>query len=199
MQVASQELIYLEHKLVTVRNGGSIEPNTFAGGSADFQDTLAELIADLDATITQSPSVVTRSGQRAMIEVSREVVYATGQDEAGQPPDFDVRNVGLTIPVTAVAAGIGQIQLQGATELTGVADQSLDDIVSGNRGIPDSSSGFNEEISADSFNVRATDFEGHIGDGNTTVILVAQEDGTSVYHLLFAQRIDPSGQPINSR
>lgn len=199
VQVASQEQIHLVHKLVTVRDGGSIEPGTFAAGGADFQDTLGELIADLDATITQSPSVVTRSGQRAMIEVSREVVYPTGQDEAGQPADFEVRNVGLTIPVTPVAAGIGQIQLQGATELTGVAGQSLDDIVSGSREISDSHSSFDEEISADSFKLHATDFEGHIGDGNTTIILVAQEGGTSVYHILFAQRIDPSGQAINPR
>lgn len=78
---------------------------------AQFDTVLRGLGQLKEADLLSAPKVTTRSGQRAVVEIAREVRYPTEfeKDGAGwKPKSFETRNVGITFEVEPVAGADGQ-------------------------------------------------------------------------------------------
>ena len=153
----------------------------------------------LDSGMRSNQNIVTTIGQRARIEVVREVIYPTGVDANGMPTDFEIRNVGVMIEVEPALAGLDRIVLRGNVNYTTVGDQklvSLFEDADGWAALPqDGTTPFRE----DDFRSHLTDFEGQLFDGNTTVFRAAEDNEINVNQFIHVQQIDASGQPLRDK
>ena len=141
--------------------------------------------------LLSSPTVVTRPGQGAMVEIGREVAYLT-EAANGEPAHVQTRMVGTKLPITPILTGLDRVQLEGAAEFTALGNQTLKSTIGSSVG------GGTEALTGDpnSFRIHATDFSGDLFDGNTATVHAAEENGVSVYQFITARRINPDGTPL---
>lgn len=190
--VAPQAMI--TQNLIRTPPGVELDPHSMT--DPEFQQLIRDVRQTEGVELLSTPSLVTLPGQGAQVEIAREVVFPTELDDSGQPSGFEVANVGLSIPISAVFAGLDRVQLSGATEFTTVGDQSPTQVLGGNGVEPDVPA----HPAPDSVHVHATDFDGHLIDGDTALIEVARDpDGHAIYQFLTTRRITPPRSPPHER
>ena len=155
----------------------------------EFQVAIRGMSQIEGVSLLSAPSVVMTVGQTATIEVIRELVYPVAGENV--EPVFETREVGLTLEITPMLAGLDRVQLSGAIDQTlvdgqelGVAEPSL----------PEAGT----ELGEDSFRSFVADFEGGVFDGDTAGFVSAEEGEVAVYHFITVRRISPSGRPVLS-
>lgn len=182
--------IVLSQKLITTEGGLHFDPQTYANDAA-YQIAIRAMEQREGVDVLSSPTVVTRPGQRAMVEIGREVAYLTEAADGG-PAHVQKRMVGTKLPITPILTGLDRVQLEGAAEFTTLGNQTL------KATIGTSPDGRPEPLAGDpnSFRTHTTDFSGDLFDGNTATVHAAEENGVSVYQFITARRINPDGTPL---
>ena len=182
--------IVLSQKIITTEGQLPFDPQTYATDAA-FQVAMRALAQEKRIDLLSSPTVVTRPGQRAMVEIGREVAYLT-EAANGEPAHVQTRMVGTKLPITPILTGLDRVQLEGAAEFTALGNQTLKSTIGSSVG------GGTEALTGDpnSFRIHATDFSGDLFDGNTATVHAAEENGVSVYQFITARRINPNGTPL---
>ena len=138
---------------------------------------MAQLMRDLAQTngaeLQTLPSVTSRNGQDAAIEITREFTYPA--DESGEK--FEKRNVGKALLMRGDLLGFGQeVDLQ-FTDTTGGIDSSTGKAAFEKR----------TEIADKSFT----------GDGATKLLVQTRPDGSQTVLLYKSQTIDATGRPVH--
>jgi len=172
---------------VGMSEGGTLETQSF--NNADLHAALQELSQMSGASQTSVPSIVTVRGQRANIQVIREVIYPTSIGSAGTPTAYDFANVGISMEVEPVLLlGLDRIELEGHVELVTIGDHTLHDVLRESP-IPAVHQWREEDI-----RTMRTEFGGIIGDGNTATFVGAEEGTDALQQFITVTRIRPDGQ-----
>lgn len=125
------------------------------------------------AELRTLPSVTSRNGQKATIEIVREVIYPT--DESRN--EFETRNVGQVLEMQANLLGFGHEVDLNYTDTTGGIDSAT--------GKP-------------SFNKRTEMADRtYTSDGGSKLVVQTRPDGSRAVLLFKSQTIDATGRPIH--
>jgi hypothetical protein len=119
------------------------------------------------------PSVTSRNGQNATIEMVREFIYPI--DDSGKA--FESRNLGKVLHVQGNLLGFGHEVDLKFTDTTGGIDPGTGTPAFGNR----------TELVDKSYS----------GDGGTKIVVQTRPDGSRTLMFLKSRMIDASGQPIH--
>lgn len=183
--------VYLQSRVVRLDQAGPIAEQILGGG--DVELLLQALNDEGGSSLVSMPSVVTRPGQAARVEIVRETAVA-GSD--GMPV---VEPRGLILDLDPAVEGERQVNLNGSLDLstTGVDGRGevLGLIEAGNDGLWSAV----DDLGASSGDRQVTDFEAVLRRGEAAA-LMAFDDGAGgkVLALVSATLIDPAGQPIDS-
>ncbi|MGI9241965.1 MAG: hypothetical protein ACR2RV_14275 [Verrucomicrobiales bacterium] len=185
---AGQILISFENQMAA--NEIPFEAQTFAD-QAVFQEAVGSLDEDGSRAGVSAPSIVTSNGQRAKVEIIREAIFPSEIDGAGEPTAFEARNVGLTVDVEPVLAGIDRVALVGTVEYVTVGDQSLENLFEDSGTWP-----LRSVVGEEDFHSHLVDFDGQLIDGNVTGFRAADDQESMIRQFITTRRLNPDGTPL---
>jgi hypothetical protein len=109
----------------------------------------------------------------------------TSLDGDGNPAEFEDRSIGMFFPATPSLAGLDRIHLNAMFESAGLRDETL---------LEDGE--IDRVLSESDFVSESTDIEGQLAAGNSALVPLRRADGTIVYQLISARRLDPVDDAI---
>jgi hypothetical protein len=149
-----------------------------------FQLWLREMNQTKGVDLLTAPQITTRSGQRTMAELTKEVVEPMEREADRSETEVDWQ--GLRIPIEPILEG-EVVKLLGAVELRLPVNRQAGKLISA------------EKISAADLVTTATDFEAIIPPGQTAVFSVNESpDGPYFAMAVTVVTLDPSGQRVGA-
>jgi hypothetical protein len=177
--------LYLQAHLVQIPNAGALADQILDGGEVDL--LLRELGAEAGAETVSMPSIVTRPGQTARVEVVRDT--ATGPDAVEQR--------GFSLAFDPSVEGEHDIYLTGSLDLNLPGDPAAGQVLGF---LQRDNDGRWEPAPQDSAPAsrQVTDFEAALRDGQSAA-LMAFDDGAGgkVLALVSARLIGADGSPVH--
>ena len=181
--------VYMTTKLIQLPGDQFTEDTLIP--APEYQELIRDYMTENEVELSSAPSIVTRSGQRAKVEIVRELIMPDSEQQG----EFIQHQIGLILEVDPVLEGeevraTGSLDIRLPPGTTELATGLLTDTLQGNF-VED----FDENGTVTSFE---TEFDALIHDGMTACLRCeGSNDSTETLAFITLQLLDPAGKPID--